>query len=189
MQGVSVLDFVRFCRELDLGGQYQKHIDSVFDPDGVVGIPQSTRELFRECDRYALQVDAHVALMRGAISAAMYKQVLEISELKTGIQEQGVPLRLKRLKLAGIELRGVSVFEFSFQPLGHLAAIQRSWVRLLVHIPQDPFSPLKEYAGWDEFEQDLAGKLSPGQLPAVLYAFGIASSMAGASYAAAKPAV
>nr|WP_309475663.1 DUF6543 domain-containing protein [Pseudomonas sp. B21-032] len=160
VQGVSVLGFVRFCRELDLGGQYQKHIDSVFDPDGVVGIPQSTRELFRECDRYALQVDAHVALMRGAISAAMYKQVLEISELKTGIQEQGVPLRLKRLKLAGIELRGVSVFEFSFQPLGHLAAIQRSWVRLLVHIPQDPFSPLKEYAGWDEFEQDLAGKLS-----------------------------
>lgn len=160
VQGVGVLEFVRFCRELDLGGQYQKHIESVFDPDGVVGIPRSTRELFRECDRYALQVDAHVALMRGAISVAMYQHMLGVSELKAGIKEQGVPLQYKRLKMAGIELGGITVFEFRFQPLGHLAAIQRPWGRLLVHIPEDPFSPLKEYAGWDEFEQDLAGKLS-----------------------------
>ncbi|MFK8330009.1 dermonecrotic toxin domain-containing protein [Pseudomonas sp. BJa5] len=158
--GVDVVAFIALCRELDLGGQYQRHIDGVFNPDGNAGIPQSTRDLFKACDRYALQVDAHLARIRGTLGTAAHQHMLDVSEQKRGINEQGLALRYKRLKLAGFALNGISLFEFSLQPVGHLAGIEQPWARLIVHIPEDPQCPLKEYSGWREFEADLASRLA-----------------------------
>lgn len=160
LSGIRTIDFIAFCRELDLGGQYQDHINSVFNPDGVVGIPLATRALFKDCDRFALQVDAHLALIQGTICATTYKHLLDISEQQPDIAEQDVKLRYKRLKMAGFATNGISLFEFSFQPLGHLAGIEQPWTKLLVHIPEDPHAPIKEYSGWDAFEADLASKLA-----------------------------
>jgi len=160
LDAVDVMAFIALCRELDLGGQYQRHIDAVFNPDGSTGVPQATRELFKACDRYALQVDAHLARIRGTLGAAAHQHMLDVSEQKRDITEQGLPLRYKRLKLAGFALNGISVFEFSYKPLGHLAGIEQPWVRLIVHIPEDPQCPLKEYSGWSDFEADLASRLA-----------------------------
>ncbi|MDD1014622.1 dermonecrotic toxin domain-containing protein [Pseudomonas rubra] len=160
LEAVSAAEFVLFCRQLDLGGQYQKHIDALFKPGGEAEVASVTRKLFTDCDRYGLQVDAHLALMNKRISDAMHTCMMEVCAGKPGITFQALPLRLRCLALEGIKLPGIGVFEFAFTPLGPLAAAQSPWTRLLVHIPNDPQSPLKEYDSWQAFAKDLLHKLA-----------------------------
>ncbi|CAK9890428.1 MULTISPECIES: dermonecrotic toxin domain-containing protein [Pseudomonas] len=157
---VPVESFVDFCRELDLGGQYLRHLRGVFyAADG--GRPSSAiSNAFAECDRYGLEVDAHLALIKGDISAALHHCVLELASGKSQVSYEGVPFVPKRLKLAGIEITGVTLFEARYNPPSPLAGLVRPWLSLVLHIPGDRIAPLRAYSSWTELEKDLAGRLA-----------------------------
>ncbi|MFK0089506.1 dermonecrotic toxin domain-containing protein [Pseudomonas sp. NPDC090755] len=160
LAGVSAAAYARFCRQLDLGGQYQKHIGALFTPDDGGAASASIRKLFTDCDRFSLQIDAHLALIHKRISRDMYTRLIDISTGKQDVSYNSLPISYRTLSLEGIKLPGIGVFEWSFTPLGALAGAQRPWVRLLVHIPNDIRFPLKEYTSWRAFEQDLIDKLA-----------------------------
>ncbi|QBF25952.1 hypothetical protein EXN22_09665 [Pseudomonas tructae] len=157
---VSAVDYAQFCRQLDLGGQYQKHIDGLFTPDDGKEVSANIRKLFTDCERFGLQIDAHLALIHKRISRDMHARLIDISEGKQEITYNSLPIRYLTLSLEGIKLPGIGVFEWSFTPLGALVGVERPWIRLLVHIPNDTQFPLKEYGSWKAFEQDLSGKLA-----------------------------
>jgi hypothetical protein len=57
--------FAGFCRTLDLGGQYQRHLASVLQPPGQAG--RQVRELLAGHQRRALRVEAHIARLKGEL--------------------------------------------------------------------------------------------------------------------------
>jgi len=134
----SAVEFAALCRELDLGGRYQRHLDAILKP---VDDEKRVESLLVDASRYAMLVDAYQARLG---------EVLDESELKllVGICLDGKTLRLagdlvvaKRLTLLGCALEQIVVFDVIDQ--GPLLNITR---RLLLYVPGDPIAP------WSTFD-------------------------------------
>lgn len=159
--------FSQLCRQLDLGKQYQEHLNSVFDD-------RATRDGLRHQMIIALKeqmaVRLHTGLMVGDVKVAGYEMV-------RGLLDGAPNPRTGPLVFSGLELLGFNI--------GHAVIIEsarsypiRGWVEehtgitlpavrfdepgpdpVMVYIPGAPISPLKEYSSLGEFTEDLAANL------------------------------
>ncbi|NWB93126.1 hypothetical protein HX777_18905 [Pseudomonas agarici] len=145
-------DFAWLCRTLDLGGLYQAHIDSVFNPPGpsANGV-LSVKQHFIEYDKQALAVNADIAYMKGEISSTTYDLLKGLINGQAGLKLGGEPIHCSWMKMFDIELSGWVVIG---------AKLVEGWaLPCIAYIPDDPHGPLKLYRHFVHLEHDLTLKL------------------------------
>lgn len=159
--------FSQLCRQLDLGKQYQEHLNGVFDdPATRAGLRHQMIIALKE----QMAVRLHTGLMVGDVKAAGYQMV-------RGLLDGAPNPRMEPLVFSGLELLGFNI--------GHAVIIEsarsypiRGWMEehtgitlpavrfdepgpdpVMVYIPGAPVSPLKEYSSLGEFTEDLVANL------------------------------
>lgn len=127
----SVLEFAGFCRELDLGGQYQSHLKAVLEAKE----PQEAQDckaLLKMQYRSNLLVDAFKAHAEGVLRDAELELIIGLyTDGKLGRLE-GAPVVAKQLKAFNCHLEQIVVLDVIDESL-----LLNSSKRVLVYIPGD----------------------------------------------------
>ncbi|WP_434628949.1 leucine-rich repeat domain-containing protein [Pseudomonas sp. Z1-29] len=150
-QQMPIPAFIQLCRELDIGGQYQRHLQQQLG----IGDTVATRALQRqvsESQEVALKAALHLALMKKDISAQSHSQVLGLLDGLSGMQLDGQPLCSHDLKIMDVALTGIVLFAPDFEQAQHT-------VPLVAYIPDDPQGAIKEYASSTLFSSALTQRL------------------------------
>ncbi|MCX2891028.1 NEL-type E3 ubiquitin ligase domain-containing protein [Pseudomonas sp. DCB_BI] len=133
--------FARFCRQVDLGGQYQRHLDAVLQPaagfDDSTGAPR----LLAEAHREALLVDAYQAKLNGQLTQAELHLIVSLCADNTLGRLKGDLVVANRLQLLGFTIQQVVVLAVMDEGL-----LRNTIKRVLVHIPGDG------HGAWCAFE-------------------------------------
>ena len=143
--------FQKLCRELDIGAQYKKHLESYLLP----GEPLAESVLqykVSQSQKDALVVAANLALIKDDIAYDAYKVLLNLSEDKRPLMLNGRALACADLSLLGTPLTGILL-------LTHTQMDSRGVRRLIVYVPHDPDHPLKEYSSLKAFREELTRQL------------------------------
>ncbi|KHL71384.1 hypothetical protein PpSQ1_26495, partial [Pseudomonas putida] len=128
---MSLEQFVRHCRELDLGQQYQDHLQAIYEGPRRAQISQLSMRASRE----ELHVQAYIASLKGLLSA---KGLAAINDLCSDVPQpayDGHRLHSWRLSLFGIPLH-----EMLFIGADTPGAI----TPCIVHLPGDEEHPVRE---------------------------------------------
>lgn len=148
---MPVSAFQKLCRELDIGAQYQKHLQSYLLP----GEPLAESVLqykVSQSQKDALVVAANLALIKDDIAYDAYKVLLNLSEEKRPLMLNGRALVCADLSVLGTALTGILL-------LAHTQMDSRGVRRLIVYVPHDPDHPLKEYSSLKAFREELTRQL------------------------------
>jgi hypothetical protein len=144
---MPISQFQTLCRDLDIGAQYKKHLESYLLP----GEPLAESVLqykVNESQKDALAVAAHLALIKEDIQYDAYKMLLTLAEDKPQLLLNGRSMQCSDLSLLGTRLTGILL-------LTHTVSDSRGVRRLIVYIPHDPDHPLKEYDSLKAFRDEL----------------------------------
>lgn len=144
--------FAALCRDLDLGGQYQRHLDEVLQPSKEEPVAAAT--LLARAQRYAMLVDACVAHMQGVLSDTEYQFLVALCLLRRPRQLDGKPFKARRLHLLGIDLEQIVVIEVFDR-----GAVYNTVNRVLVYIPADPQGAWGSYKDLRHFANALGKRL------------------------------
>ena len=142
--------FAKLCRDLDLGAQYQKHVEALFGSETQIGSLQTAAVA---CSKDQFDVDRHIALLRGHISADVYAMLESVKDSASTISLGTNTLGYHNLEMLGVTLSGPMLIG----PVGVRADDDDE--RCVVYIPGDPDHPLKEYASFPMFERQLSMRL------------------------------
>jgi hypothetical protein len=147
---MPISQFQTLCRDLDIGAQYKKHLESYLLP----GEPLAESVLqykVNESQKDALAVAAHLALILDDIQYDAYKMLLNLAEDKP-LLLNGRTMLCCDLSMLETRLTGVLL-------LMHRTRDNRGVRRLIVYVPHDPDHPLKEYNSLKAFKTELARQL------------------------------
>lgn len=142
-------EFADLCRTLDLGKQYQTHLETVFGPDA------TPNELRKKCIAHlqnCFEVDRHLALMKKHVSADVHQMLKAVKN-----NEETISLGKNTLGYQGLELFDVTIEGAMF--IGPVSEHDNDDYRCVVYLPGDPLHPLKEYASFTDFEVELSERL------------------------------
>lgn len=149
--------FAALCRELDLGGQYQKKISAFLNPlsrpgDAPDAAAFNRQGLLRRAEQSAYTLEVHLAYMRGDIGEHMYQALLDVGRNLTHVSLDGQPVTCSFLRLWDIELTGIVAIGKSRDDSDQVETV-------VVYIPGDPVSPLKEYESSTAFTRALRDRM------------------------------
>ncbi|MFK3797258.1 dermonecrotic toxin domain-containing protein [Pseudomonas sp. NPDC088444] len=149
--------FAALCRELDLGGQYQKMIAAFLNPpsrpDDAPDAASFTRQgSLKRVEQSAFRIQAHLAYMQQRISEDLYNVLLEAARNGSSPQVSGRAVSCQFLRLWGVELTGIVV-------IGMARDSAQQVERVAVYIPGDPVCPLMEYASTTAFTHALRDRM------------------------------
>lgn len=156
-------EFASLCRKLDIGAAYQTELERRIPawPDNVVD-PPSLAIKYLDYRQALLQYDAQQARMRGLLDAegerilANFRIQLDaahpVEALATAVVS-GLALNIRKGADHPVGLSGARVY-WARNPAA------KGKVPLVVHIPGDPVTPLKQYAGSFDFAKELFGRLA-----------------------------
>lgn len=149
---LTVERFIALCRTLDIGGQYQRHIDAIFRPTGEV-TEQNTRLEYMAHKKDVLRADAYLAQLKGDISQSYFTLIERIIAGEKNITLEGDQQVWYRTPcVMNIKLHGCLIFDLSVK--------YRYSSALIVWMPGDPEHPLKYYATFDAYRDELLRKLT-----------------------------
>jgi hypothetical protein len=142
-------EFARLCRYLDLGKQYQKHVEAFFGSASQMASLQETSVAY---SRDQFDVDRHIARMRGHITSEVYKMLESVKNSESSIKLGKNTLGYQSLEMLGVQLRGAMF-------IGPVSEPADDDYRCVIYMPGDPDHPLKEYSTFQKFELELSGRL------------------------------
>ncbi|HCS44823.1 MAG TPA: hypothetical protein DIW52_18685 [Pseudomonas sp.] len=155
--------FAEFCRELDLGAGYQRHIATTLalpvkpKGNGPVDNRASGADI-RRLKLLDMQVAVHIAYLKKHISAAVYTMLLSViaqdvpAAQTKGAVFDGKPVIWQGLMIHDACVCGALVFT--------KASIETEpQAKCVVYLPNDPGRPLYEYASLDDFKSYLTTQL------------------------------
>lgn len=142
--------FKAVCRKLDIGAKYQQHLKTQLGFDDAT---LASELRFRIIDNLqaGLNSAAHIALVKNDISQDTYTFIQDLLQRDGPLRLGGQSVDLYTLDLLDTRLTGILVI-----------APPRTDTRIgtiVVHVPDDPAHPLKEYASSREFIKELTGQL------------------------------
>jgi hypothetical protein len=142
--------FARFCRELDLGAQYQRHLDTVLQPAVGFDQPSAAPRLLADTQRDALLADAYEAKLKGVLTGAELQLIAELCNDDVLGRLNGDLVVANRLQLLGYAMQQIVVLAVMDEGF-----IRNTVKRVLVHIPDD------EQGAWCAFDslRDFANAL------------------------------
>lgn len=143
---VSAVSFARLCRDLDIGGLYFKHLQTILEPAAGASSGRSAyrvQDIFTSQVQHAFGVALHIAYMKQQLTAEQY---LQLSNLQgTGTHRQ---ITFSHLTLDGVVLPSVLVIQAS-----------RIGIPFMLYTPEDPSTPLRQEKSLDELKKHLAERL------------------------------
>lgn len=142
-------EFAQLCRTLDLGKQYQAHLQSVFEPKAE---SSNVRNKCVAHVRSCFDVDRHIALMKKHISAPVHQMLKSVKDGDSSIKLGKNTLGYQSLEMFDMTLHG-PLF------IGPVSEHTDDDYRCVVYLPGDPLHPLKEYASFTDFEVELSKRL------------------------------
>ena len=149
---LTVEGFAALCRQLDIGAKYQEHLQLHLSPQS--DLAQGRFEGgYKNQQKAMLHVDAHIALLKGDIDAVSHGLLMRVikgeRQIKTGAQQ----VWYRYPCVMGLLLKGCVVFD--------LCVKDQYSDAMIVWIPGDPQQPLKKYASFFDFRDELLRKLTP----------------------------
>ncbi|RMV72201.1 hypothetical protein ALP05_05679 [Pseudomonas caricapapayae] len=153
---INLEQFADFCHELDLGGRYQTHLDSVFKP-AAAEAASAVAAAFIASERDAVEVLAHIAMMKGDLTDAAYQMLLSVVKPADRPQWDGKGVRYCQLHM-------LDTYAFSGCLLHGALLIQQDIPEpdggpCVVYMPSEPSHPIKQFASLQAFSASLAGAL------------------------------
>lgn len=149
---LTIADFVRLCRELDIGSQYQTWLE---DNLGVSNpVTQAVLQpQVKASHKAALRLALELALTdEQALTTHTYNSMLGLINEVPGMLLDGKPLLCHDLMIMSARVTGIVLFAPDLE-------LNRNAVRVVAYIPDDPQAPLKEYPSSAHFMADLTRKL------------------------------
>ena len=135
---LTVTQFTRLCRRLDIGSQYQAYLkDYLYPKDGVADYV--LRDKFIAAQKAALRVAAEIALLKQDIEPRDYRMILSVTGGERLPNVNGKPVWFRDLGLMKHRMTGCVLFVISDK-----YKYTDEW---LLYIPNDPQAPLKRYSG------------------------------------------
>lgn len=135
--------FAALARELDLGGQYQKHLEGLFDAEATA--------LLQSFDRSSFILNTHLARLQQRIDAATHQALMRLASTETMPATAPLPF-CHALRLWDTELVDILAIFPERRPM-------REPQPVTVYIPEDPHAPLTTYASVEAFHDALRGQL------------------------------
>ncbi len=149
---MTVEAFVALCRKLDIGGQYEKFIkDKLYGPGGRFELG---REPFTKNKKAALKAAAFAALLKKDIERKHYDLLVELINDKSKVEDSAIG---RLISYSPIKLMGYDIAECALFFPTHKDSYDGGYV--IVYIPDEPEHPVKQYASFAEFEEELTHKL------------------------------
>lgn len=150
---LKIQQFIAICRQLDIGGQYDKFINS-FLYEGDTAHQQALSLAFIDCKKAAMKSAAYAALLKGDIEPAHYELLVELINERPVVQDKSNrrPISYSPLRLMGYEIAECALFFAT-----HANRYDGGYV--IAYIPDDPEHPIKKYASFAEFEAQLTHQL------------------------------
>lgn len=161
-------EFAALCRELDIGKQYQDHLQAIFDAeDKRTAVKAQTITAWKD----NLRVHAHLAHAQARISPSGYLALLGVLNGEKNPQLDGEAVAFSQLYVLGSAVSEMFVIgarrrkgkkiDFSWNNPGVnlFDVLTYKDSRIIVCIPGDPVAPVKEYPSLRAFEKDLALRL------------------------------
>lgn len=162
------VEFAALCRDLDIGKQYQDHLQAMFEAaHNASTVRTQTIEAWKD----SLRAHAHVAILKSLITPSGYLALLGVLNGEKAPKLDGETVTFSQLHVLGAPASEMFVIGASRRKgkkvnlswtnpgvnLFNVATYNDS--RIIVCIPGDPVTPVKEYASLAEFEKDLALRL------------------------------
>lgn len=148
---MSLNQFKSLCRELDLGARYQQHVRTHLLPvSPSAGTALKTQVIASQ--KAALKAAAHLALLKTDtrnvpdLGAAAHHTVMRALQGERGV------MQFYRLSIMDVPLTGILIIAADLERMSSVS-------KVIVYIPHDPESPVKEYGSTVEFMRDLTRKL------------------------------
>ncbi|WP_109514024.1 NEL-type E3 ubiquitin ligase domain-containing protein [Pseudomonas ovata] len=141
---IAAHEFAALARLLDLGGQYQAHIDQVFTAQGAEDLQAFTRS--------TLLLELHIARLQRRVDADTYQAVLALVQDLPAASLDGQLLVCSTLRLWDVELDGILL-------IGKDRDLANTVEPVLVYIPDDPVMPLRGYPSTAAFHDALRQRL------------------------------
>jgi Leucine-rich repeat (LRR) protein len=163
-QSLSPQAYVALCRSVDVGGRYQRHLESILLVPGVKG--KQVETLLEDSARANLEADVRLAVLKGEIDERLYLQFLPVLSTVAVVDSDTTRLLPFDLRVLGKQLRGVLAFEAR---RGGLTSAPLEGVVLWV--PDDPHGPLQRFATWDELWHGLGRRCQAKGYPAFIQRF------------------
>ncbi|QHG66367.1 dermonecrotic toxin domain-containing protein [Pseudomonas putida] len=150
----SAKAFIQACRSLDIGGQYQKHLQSVLQsPEGGGANGQGFAELLQRQIRSMMLVDALKAHSDGVLSEVQLEWVIDVYRQGRPGRLAGAPVVARKLQILGCELQQIVVFDVIDE-----GVFRNTSQAVLVYIPADPQGPWSVSNDLEAFARRVLGR-------------------------------
>ncbi|WP_226455638.1 dermonecrotic toxin domain-containing protein [Pseudomonas sp. AF03-9] len=142
--------FVQLCRQLDLGARYQAHLNALLYPSDTVA-EGVLRERYLRYQKDALLAAAFLALLKGDIGADDHALLLRVAAGERPIMLGDKQVWYRTPCLMNLHLHDCLIIEPCVK-YGY-----SDW--FIAYLPDDPDHPIKRYASFSEFQNDLSRRL------------------------------
>ncbi|MDR0210764.1 MAG: hypothetical protein LBJ33_16620 [Pseudomonas putida] len=156
--GLTAAGFVRICRDLDLGRQYQTHLESLYDGPASAWI----QRLSIQASRDELCVQAWIARLQNRVTVAGHAALMQLSENAANPCYGSHALKCWRISLYTTPLNEVLL-------IGPDQDNQTN--PCMVYIPGAPDAPLQEYSSASQAASDLAKRMQDTDLLRMMIGF------------------
>lgn len=148
---LSIAQFKTLVRNLDIGAQYQRHLDEHLGRTAPVveGVLRARVVLNQQA---ALNVAACMALIKGDIQARDHELISALIKGQANPMFDGKPAHCHDLSLMDATLTGIVLIAADLEH-------SREALPVIAYVPDDPHHPLKRYASTVEFMQTLTRQL------------------------------
>ncbi|YCI85733.1 hypothetical protein M1D99_26780 [Pseudomonas sp. R3-41] len=143
--------FIKLCRKLDLGQQYQAHIKAILQPNDGPARSQLDQQL-REHHRQLLAISTEIAWSKSDIRQDTYRMLQQVISGQSGVKLDGRAVTVASLKVLDVELVGPLL-------IGPERERSNRVERVVAYLPDDPEHPVKEYTSSAEFMVELRRRL------------------------------
>lgn len=144
-QQMSIAQFTALCRQLDLGAQYQRHLQQhLLPPKQADKDSLKAQVVASQQAQFAAAV--HMALARKDITQATFHLLIRIAQGQRGVMQS------YRLQMMDSLLTGILLIAVDLDRASEVA-------RVIAYIPHDPHSPVKDYPNAQAFMTELTDRL------------------------------
>ncbi|MFJ2363141.1 NEL-type E3 ubiquitin ligase domain-containing protein [Pseudomonas sp. NPDC087697] len=144
---LGIETFTRLCRTLDIGGKYQAYLKGFLRPEDPVARTFLQSKVTTH-QKNALKAAAYMALVKKDIEQRDYELLLKVVAGQQKIMEGDKQVFFTSLSVMGLRLSDCMVFTPTVPHRYHHGYV-------IAYIPDDPEHPVKRYASFSEFEQEL----------------------------------
>ncbi|RQO59108.1 DUF6543 domain-containing protein [Pseudomonas sp. KBW05] len=147
---LKIETFTQLCRGLDLGARYQAHLTSQLHPVDTVA-EGVLRERYLRYQKDAFLAAAYLALVKGDVTDSDYALLLRVAEGEAAIMLGDKQVWYRAPCLMNLRLHDCLIIEPCVKYR------YSDW--FIAYIPDDPDHPIKRYANFSEFHNDLSARL------------------------------